>query len=69
MPKNTRKCKTCGDELPSDYKFDKCDACRRKTASTWKKVTGGLTAAVAFVLMFLRVTDRDKKDENEEKEI
>ena len=27
-----RVCKKCGTELPSDYKYNKCDSCRRKKA-------------------------------------
>lgn len=49
MDNEQRVCPKCGKELPENYKYKCCEACRGKKASTTKKVGGAALSGILFV--------------------
>ena len=46
-----KKCKKCGEPLPSTSKYKKCDNCRRKSAELKKNLFGCVAAVFSLALM------------------
>lgn len=61
-----KRCKTCTRDLPSSYKYNKCESCRNKKIDGAKKIlkvverVGGVVAPVV-VGMLLNKTKNKKK--------
>ena len=57
MDNEQRVCPKCGKELPNNYKYKCCEACRGKQASTTKKVgkavIGGLATVGSVALLII----------------
>lgn len=53
----------CGCELPDDYKYKKCDKCRKKSSDNFKKIAiGTLTVLGTVASLAITVASQGKID-------
>jgi DNA-directed RNA polymerase subunit RPC12/RpoP len=53
MEKTNKRCKTCGKELPSTYRWNRCDACRESRADKLRQWGMGALTLTAAALALL----------------
>ena len=53
-----KKCKKCGEPLPSTSKYKKCDNCRRKSAELKRNLFGCVAAVAGSLALVVPVVNK-----------